>query len=92
VTVNDELIEKLEKLSSLKISDFKRDVVKKDLSEIIEFVENLAKVDANNINMVSKKETKLREDSSKSNSEFVAKSLTNTPKSEDNFFVVPNII
>ena len=39
--IDNELLQKLEKLSSLKISDEKREGVINQLSEIVSFVENL---------------------------------------------------
>lgn len=93
--IDDELLKKLEKLSSLKISDEKREGVIKQLSEIVEFVENLSELPLDNeeatFTTVSGG-TPLREDIPHVNPKIVETILKNSPKSENGFFVVPKII
>ena len=45
MVVDDKLIAKLEKLSMLKLNKDEKDIIKKDLEEIISFVDNLKEVD-----------------------------------------------
>ena len=45
MNVNDELLNKLEKLSAIKIADDKRTKIKEQLSEIVGFVEILNELD-----------------------------------------------
>ncbi len=95
ITVDDNLIAKLEKLSSLKIEDDKKEQIKKDISQMLEFVNNLNEVDTSNIEaMASTVEggTPFREDIAVSSKEISGMILQNAPKSEDNHFVVPKII
>ena len=95
ITVDDNLIAKLEKLSSLKIEDDKKEQIKKDISQMLEFVNNLNEVDTSNIEaMASTVEggTPFREDIAVSSKEISGMILQNAPKSEDNYFVVPKII
>ena len=42
--VNDNLIAKLEKLSSLRVEDDKKEKIKSDISQMLEFVNNLSEV------------------------------------------------
>jgi aspartyl-tRNA(Asn)/glutamyl-tRNA(Gln) amidotransferase subunit C len=95
ITVDDNLIAKLEKLSSLKIEDEKKEQIKKDIAQMLEFVNNLNEVDTSSVEaMASTVEggTPFREDISVSSKEVSDMILQNAPKSEDNYFVVPKII
>ena len=46
--IDDALLNKLEKLSSLKIGDEKRDEIKRQLSEILSFVDVLGELNLSN--------------------------------------------
>ena len=93
--IDDTLLQKLEKLSSLKISDEKREGVINQLSEIVSFVENL-----NELNLDDEEATfttlaggtPFREDIPSVNSSIVKTILEHAPQSENGFFVVPKII
>lgn len=93
--IDNDLLQKLEKLSMLKIKDKNREEIIKDLSNIVNFVENLNELD------LEKEEatfttiqggTPMRKDSPAKDPEIIKNILKNAPKSEDNFFVVPKII
>ena len=95
MTVDDNLIAKLAKLSSLEIDDSRKEKLKSELGDIINFVENLNDID------VSHREatfttveggTPLREDVSIQNLELSNHILKHAPKSEDGYFIVPKII
>ncbi|PSM52316.1 Glu-tRNA(Gln) amidotransferase, subunit C [Campylobacter blaseri] len=94
--IDDKLLNSLEKLSALKINDNKKDTIKKQLSEIVSFVEILNDLDfeKNNITLNSTKNgvTPLREDIPSQNKEVVEIILKNTPYKENHSFVVPKII
>lgn len=93
--IDDALLQKLEKLSSLKISDEKREGVINQLSEIVAFVENL-----NELNLESEEATfttlaggtPFREDVPNVNPAIIKTILNHAPQSESGFFVVPKII
>lgn len=93
--IDDTLLSKLEKLSSLRISEEKREGVIQQLSEIVAFVENL-----NELNLENEEAsfttlqggTPFREDVPNSHSTVVETILAHAPQSEDGFFVVPKII
>ena len=93
--IDDALLQKLEKLSSLKISEEKREGVINQLSEIVAFVENL-----NELNLESEEATfttlaggtPFREDVPSVNPAIIKTILNHAPQSESGFFVVPKII
>ena len=93
--IDDTLLQKLEKLSALKISDEKREGVINQLSEIVSFVENLNELDLSTEEATFTTVaggTPLREDKSSVNPEIIKTILTYAPQSENGFFVVPKII
>ena len=95
MTVDDNLIAKLAKLSSLEIDDAKKENLKSELADIINFVENLNEIDVSNIEATFSTiegGTPLREDESKQDLELSNHILKNAPKSEDGYFIVPKII
>lgn len=93
--IDDELLQKLEKLSSLKISDEKREGVINQLSEIVEFVENLNELNLDNEEVTFTTVTggtPFREDIPHVNAQIIETILKNAPQSQNGFFVVPKII
>ena len=93
--VDDALLTKLEKLSFLKVSDDKREEIKGQLSEIMNFVDNLAELNTDGVDdkfAMSDSPTKLREDTPLCNSEINDSIIKNAPLSGDHFFIVPKII
>lgn len=95
MTIDDKLIDKLAKLSSLEIDDSRKESLKSELGDIINFVENLNEIDVSHIDATFttvEGGTPLREDISKQDLEMSAHILKHAPKSEDGFFIVPKII
>jgi len=95
MTVDDKLIDKLAKLSSLEIDDSRKENLKSELADIINFVENLNEIDVSNIEATFNTVeggTPLREDIAKQDLELSNHVLKHAPKSEDGYFVVPKII
>ncbi|MCG3691836.1 Asp-tRNA(Asn)/Glu-tRNA(Gln) amidotransferase subunit GatC [Aliarcobacter butzleri] len=95
MTVDDKLIAKLEKLSSLQVDDERKEKLKSELADIINFVENLNDIDVSNIEATFSTiegGTPLREDISKQDLELSNHILSHAPKSEDGYFIVPKII
>jgi len=93
--VDDALLTKLEKLSFLKVSDNKRDEIKGQLSEIMNFVDNLSELNTDGVDdnfAMSDMATPLREDVASCNSDINDDIIKNAPKSADHFFIVPKII
>ena len=95
MTVDDNLIAKLSKLSSLEIDESKKENLKAELADIINFVENLNEIDVSGIDAkfsTIEGGTPLREDIATQDLEFSNHILKHAPKSEDGYFVVPKII
>ena len=95
MTVDDKLIAKLEKLSRLQVDDERKEKLKSELADIINFVENLNDIDVSNIEATFSTiegGTPLREDTSKQDLELSNHILNHAPKSEDGYFIVPKII
>jgi len=95
MTVDDKLIDKLAKLSSLEIDDSRKENLKSELADIINFVENLNEIDVSDIEATFNTVeggTPLREDIAKQDLELSNHVLKHAPKSEDGYFVVPKII
>lgn len=94
-TIDDILLAKLEKLSSLRIEDDNKEKMKSDIAQMLEFVNNLNEVDVSNVEATFSTisgGTPFREDIAIQNKEISDSILKNAPKSEDNYFVVPKII
>ena len=93
--IDDKLLTKLEKLSSLKISDEKRAETVKEIGQIVDFVENLSELDLDDKDdhfSTINGGTPFREDKPSVNPEVIKDILTHAPKSQEGFFVVPKII
>ncbi len=93
--VDDALLTKLEKLSFLKVDEDKREEIIGQLSEIVNFVDNLSELDTTGVDdnfAMSDSATYLRDDTPKCNPTVNEDILKNAPLSGDNFFIVPKII
>jgi len=95
MTIDDQLLDKLSKLSSLKIDDEKKEDLKRELGDIVSFVENLNEIDVSNVDATFttiEGGTPLREDIPKQDLNISKHILNHAPKSEDGYFIVPKII
>jgi len=95
LNIDDQLLERLSKLSSLTIDESKKESLKSELSDIVNFVENLNEVDVEGISATFSTiegGTALREDVTSQDLELSKHILDHAPKSEDGSFVVPKII
>ncbi len=93
--VDNALLAKLEKLSFLKISDDKREEIIEQLSQIVNFVDNLGELDTDGVDdkfAMSDAATFLREDAPSCDTSVNDSILKNAPQSSDHFFIVPKII
>jgi aspartyl-tRNA(Asn)/glutamyl-tRNA(Gln) amidotransferase subunit C len=92
--VSNEMIDKLAKLSRLSTDDFSRDSLRKDLQQMISFVEKLREVDTSGIEPLqhmSFEINKLREDKV-SPSLTYEEGLSNAAVKDEQFFLVPKAI
>ncbi len=95
MTIDSDLLQKLEKLSSLKISEEKREGAINQLSEIVSFVEILNELDLESEEATFttlEGGTPMRKDIASTNSHIVQTILKHAPRSENGFFIVPKII
>ncbi len=93
--VDMQTLEKLEKLSMVEIKDEEKKNMIENLSEIVNFVDNLNELDLKNSDAsftMLNGGTPFRDDKPSVNSEVIEIILQNTPKKESDFFVVPKII
>lgn len=93
--IDNDLLVKLEKLSSLEIDPSKREAMINELSQIVDFVENLNELDLDNEEAsftTVEGGTPMREDIPSNDPKIIKKILEDAPNSEDGFFVVPKII
>jgi aspartyl-tRNA(Asn)/glutamyl-tRNA(Gln) amidotransferase subunit C len=92
---DDAMLQRLEKLSMLKIEDSKREEMINELEKIVEFVEVLSELETEGLDPSFSTldcGTPMREDTPKENPEIKKIVVENAPKVKDDYFVVPNII
>ena len=95
MVIDKTLLEKLQRLASLELSEKEQETAKENLSEIVNFIENINKLDLEGIpTSFNPLDTKLpmRDDTPHNNPKIAQSILKNAPLSEDNFFIVPKII
>lgn len=89
--IDNEILNKLERLSYIKIDPLKREDIKSDMNEILKFVENLNQLNITDDSIINTNTLKLRDDIVIQNNTG-EKVLESAQKSHNNFFVVPRII
>ncbi len=93
--IDENLLQRLEKLSYLQIPQDHREEMISQLSEIVSFVDNLSQLSTQGINptfTMSDASTHLREDQGYVDRTVNDDILTHAPRSSDHFFIVPKII
>ncbi len=93
--IDEQLLSRLEKLSMLKIADDKREEIIKELSEFLNFAQNLSELDTSNIDdkfAMDDAPTITREDIPQRDPSISEAVLEHAPESQDHFFIVPKII
>lgn len=92
-TLDDGLLHRLEKLGMIEIDEGKKEEIKKNLSDILGFVDNISSLDLDDIKLEAKDmKTPLREDVKQNDSSISRSILENAPDSKDGYFIVPKII
>jgi aspartyl-tRNA(Asn)/glutamyl-tRNA(Gln) amidotransferase subunit C len=92
--VNDELIDKLARLSMLQFNEVEREEIKADLQKIIGFVDKLKELDTTGVEPLmhmSENVDVLREDIP-GNMLTREEALKNAPHHDDQYFKVPKVI
>jgi len=95
VHIDHTILEKLEKLSRLSIDDSKKEAVIGQLSEILEYIENLNELDSSHLDASFSTldgGTPMRKDIPSPQPNVGQEILSRAPRQEENFFVVPAII
>lgn len=95
VQIDNTILEKLEKLSHLRIDDNKKEEIIHQLSDIVAYVENLSELDTSGLDASFSTltgGTPMREDTPIKQDGVIKSILEHAPQSEDDFFVVPAII
>ena len=93
--IDEQLLSRLEKLSMLSISDDKREEIIQELSEFLNFAENLGELDTSNVDdkfAMDDKPTITREDIPACDPGISNAILEHAPAAQDHFFIVPKII
>ena len=93
--INNTVLEKLEKLSHLRIDDSKKEEVMGQLTEILGYIDNLNELDTDVLSAsfsTLEGGTPLREDTPREANDIARDILSHAPKSQDDFFIVPAII
>ena len=95
MTIDVALLNRLTKLGGITLEEEKLEETKSHLSEIVDFVENINKLDLDGIpasfNPLDSK-LPMREDIVESKPQIAKDILKNAPSAEDNYFIVPKII
>ena len=92
--INDELLEKLAHLARLKLDKSKSEKMKKDLSEILSWMEKLNEVDTDEVEPLTNMSEEIdrwREDVEGQPMDR-EKALKNAPSSDGEFFKVPKVL
>ena len=93
--IDDTVLAKLGKLSHLRIGENKKEEVKKQLSGILSYIENLNELDTHTLaSSFSTLDggTPQREDIPRQNNDIAKNILKNAPQGANDFFIVPVII
>ena len=93
--IDEKLLEKLEKLSNLKVPEEKRGEIEQQLSDIVGFVENLNELNTDGVEATFstvESGATLREDVPHQDRTVGDDLLSHAPKAEEHFFIVPKII
>jgi len=95
VHIDHTILEKLEKLSHLRIDESKKEEVIGQLSDILAYIENLNELETEHLDAsfsTLEGGTPMREDRPATDPEVSKSILSHAPRQEDGFFVVPAII
>ncbi|MCK5854848.1 MAG: Asp-tRNA(Asn)/Glu-tRNA(Gln) amidotransferase subunit GatC [Sulfurovaceae bacterium] len=93
--IDNTVLEKLEKLSMLKIEDEKKEELASQLTEILSYIENLSELDTDELDPTFSTlsgGTPLREDNPTQSPQISKDILAHAPDAQNDFFIVPKII
>jgi aspartyl-tRNA(Asn)/glutamyl-tRNA(Gln) amidotransferase subunit C len=93
--IDYKILEKLEKLSHLKIDDSKKEEVIGQLTDILGYIDHLNELETSHLDASFSTldgGTPLRDDVAQQQSHIAKEILSHAPQSRDDFFIVPAII
>ncbi|MDE7216778.1 MAG: Asp-tRNA(Asn)/Glu-tRNA(Gln) amidotransferase subunit GatC [Helicobacter sp.] len=93
--IDDTLLAKLEKLAMIEVGEDKKESIKAQLQEIMDFVGNLEKLDTTELQAtfnVLESATPLREDVPACDEGIGQSILSHAPKAQEDYFIVPKIL
>ena len=93
MSIDDSVVKKIASLSKIKLSHEEQKLFKDELNNILEWVDELQKVNTDNIEpmlSVFNESMKLRQDKSEQTS--ADDILNNAPEKKEGFFIVPKVI
>ncbi len=93
--IDNTILEKLEKLSYLRVDENKKTQIIEQLSEIVTYIENLNELDTDHLDAsfsTLEGGTPMRADIPDTNPTIGQDILSHSPQHEEDFFVVPAII
>jgi|TARA_B100001750_G_C15431777_1_gene558648 aspartyl-tRNA(Asn)/glutamyl-tRNA(Gln) amidotransferase subunit C len=94
MSIDDSTVKHISKLARIQINDKEKKSLKKDLNDILKFIDQLKNVDTKGIvplQNVNEQELRMREDKVNPDS-GVDDLIKNAPENESNFFSVPKVI
>jgi aspartyl-tRNA(Asn)/glutamyl-tRNA(Gln) amidotransferase subunit C len=95
VQIDNTVLEKLEKLSHLRIAEEKKEEVIGQLSDILGYIDHLNELETQTLDAsfsTLEGGTPLREDMPRDTHDIAQEILSRAPQSTDDFFIVPAII
>ncbi len=95
VKIDDALLERLQKLSMIKIEEQKKAAIEEELNKFLAFVDVLEELDLSAIEISTSlniEAAPLRKDEPASDPSIAKTILEHAPKSQEDFFIVPKII
>ncbi|PAF52239.1 Asp-tRNA(Asn)/Glu-tRNA(Gln) amidotransferase subunit GatC [Helicobacter sp. 13S00477-4] len=92
MNIDDDVLNKLEKLGMIQIDEDKKESLKIDLGDILGFVANISDLDFDNVDEDYPIATPLREDIKQIDTSISSNILKNAPCSKEGYFIVPKII
>jgi len=92
--IDDNLLNRLAKLSKLNLEGTEKEAIKQDLQNILNFIEQINQVNTDGVEPlihITNNKNAFRKDESK---QLITKkeALSNAPKKTDDFFLVPKVI
>ena len=90
--IDDKLLQKLEKLAMLEVDAEKREEIKIQLNDVLDFIGQIAQADTKDVVLKTQHNTPLREDKVVFDATIPSQVLEHAPQVESNFFIVPKII